>query len=368
LLDGLEVAAGVVLVLLVLYDLFQSVVLPRPAVGRVRFGPLLQPQLWRLWRWVGTRAIQPPIRESMLAAFGPLMVLMSLVLWVGLLVVGYGLVLYGLRTQIHPHLAGLGSAFYFSGASLLTVGYGDIAPVGPVTRVLVVVEAANGLGVVALVISLLFSLYGSFQRREVLVITLDAIAGAPPSGLQLLENCARLGTRKQLERVFGDWTQWSAEVLESHLAYPVLTYFRSSHDNEAWLNSFGAVMDAAVLVATTVEDGSDGAAHVLLKVGNHLMEDFNWHFRFPHIHQAGIDHAEFMEARRRLAAAGYRLREADLAWREFGQLRSRYAGPLSGLVSWLAITPAPWIGDRSYLPHLERPPHPHPQPPDGAPP
>jgi hypothetical protein len=352
--DAAVMLLGGLVVALVLYDLFQSVVLPRPAVGRIRPTSLLGRPLWLMWRWVGTRVVEGRKRESVLAAYGPLLVLLFLTMWVGLLVIGYGLVLFGLRAQIRPGLDNLGDAFYVSGVSLLTLGYGDIVPVGPAARIVVLIEAANGLGVVALVISLLFTLYNSFQRREVLVIALDALAGAPPSGLQLLETCARLGMPEQLERTFQEWKGWAADVLESHLAYPALNYFRSSHDNEAWINSFGAVMDAAVLVATTVDGAPKGAAYLMLKVGGHLVEDFNWYFRFEHVHSAGVELEEFDAARRRLGAAGYSLRDLEPAWEDFSVRRSVYAGPVSSFADFLSITPAPWIGDRRYLPHSDR--------------
>src|SRR5439155_21475303 len=108
---------------------------------------------------------------------------------------------------------------------------------------------------------------------------LDAIAGAPPAGVQLLENAAEHGMQEELIKTSDDWRHWAATVLESHLAYPILLFFRSSHDNEAWLNSFGAVMDAAPLVFRTVQDGPEGSAHVMINVGNHLVEDIAWYFR-----------------------------------------------------------------------------------------
>ena len=140
--------------------------------------------------------------------------------------------------------------------ALLTLGFGDIVPVGAVDRTVVMIEAGIGLGVVALTVSLLFSLYAAFQRREVLVITLDASAGSPPSGIGLLENCRWMEMPEHLDEVFRDWKVWSAEVLDSHLAYPILNYFRSSHDNESWVSALGAVLDASTLVLTAV-DGSD---------------------------------------------------------------------------------------------------------------
>jgi hypothetical protein len=229
-------------------------------------------------------------------------------------------------------------------------------PDGPVARIATITESAAGVGLAALVISLLFSLYGSFQEREELVVQLDAMAGAPPSGVQILETAANHRMPDELLRTFDDWRQWSAAVLESHLAYPILFYFRSSHDNEAWINSFGAVMDAATLALSTLiaDDALEGHAHLCIKVGNHLVEDLSWAFGFSRDDNPIVERQEFEEALGRLAKAGYATRESDVAWRQFSSLRSMYASPLNQLARRLAIIPAPWIGDRSYLPHAKR--------------
>ena len=351
----LELALGVLLVGITLYDLFQSVVLPRPAIGRIRLSPRITALAWRAWRAAGTRFSPGSRREGLLAVFAPIAVIMMLAIWVAALVTGYGLIVYALRDQVSPPVRDLPSALYVSGLSLFTLGFSDVVPVGPAERVLALVEAATGLGVVALVISLLFSLFNAFQRREVLVVSLDASAGAPPTGVQLLETCGRYRMPDELTRTFNDWRHWAAEVLESHLAYPILVYFRSSHDNEAWVNSFGAVMDAALLAFSTVEDGSAGPARMMFKVGQHLVEDVSWYFRFPHQHGPGVERQEFDAACDRLAAAGYALRDREAAWSQFSALRAQYAGELNGLAHHLAIVPAQWIGDRSYLPHLDRP-------------
>src|SRR5260370_31871979 len=145
---------------------------------------------------------------------------------------------------------------------------------------MILFESATGVGIAALVITLLFSLYAAFQEREELVVQLDAIAGAPRSGIQLLETVFERGLRDELVKTFDDWRRWSAAVLESHLAYPILLYFRSSHDNEAWLNSFGAVMDAATLVMSTVDEDEEGPARLMFTVGNPLLETLASHFRY----------------------------------------------------------------------------------------
>lgn len=346
-----EIIAGCAILLVMLHEVFQAVVLPRPSVYRVPLASqLLTRRLWRAWRWLGSRRHQDK-RENFLGIFGPAALLVLLAFWSLSLVLGYGLVFDGLRDQLKPSPPGFGTSLYFSGATLLPLSYGTTVPDGAAARLAVLAESATGVILVALVITLLFSLYQSFHAREEAVVTLDALAGAPPSGLQILETAAADPMPQRLEETFNEWRRWSAAVLESHLAYPILFYFRSSHDNEAWLNSFGAVMDAATLVLSSVEHDSFGAARLMSKVGNHLVEDMVYAFRIKTTDEAGVERHEFDEARARMHDAGYRCREVEAAWSEFVALRSRYASPLNQMAHWFAILPARWIGDRSYLPH-----------------
>lgn len=348
-----EGLVGLVLIGVVAYDVFQSVVLPRPSVGRIRFSVHLVRALW----WISSRAastIRPPSRrESALAAFAPAVVLFLLFAWVLGLVLGYGLIFYSLGSQIQASNEGFGGALYLSAFALFTLGFGGVAPTGTLARAVAVSEAAVGIGMIALVISLLFSLFSAFQRREALVVTLDASAGAPPSGIALLENFARYGMTERLASAFEEWKHWSADTLESHLAYPILVYFRSSHDNEAWINSFGAVMDAAALVISTIQSPAEGPARLFFKVGIHLVEDLSWYFHLRQAGDTGVDREEFDTARERLGELGYSLRDEQLAWEEFSDFRRRYAPALQHLGAILRVPSAPWLGDRSYLPHLD---------------
>ena len=351
-----EVVGGVALVLAVFYDLFQSVVLPRPAVNKFALVRYLFRAVWTTWRWIGSRIPRLPQREAWLASFAPVGVLLNFSVWGLALVLGYALIFDGVRNQLHPMPPDFGTSLYFSATTLVPLSYGDLVPVGVAARLVTIAESATGVVVAALAITLLFSLYESFQDREKQVVQLDALAGAPPSGVQMLETAADHAMQEELARTFDEWRDWAADVLESHLAYPILFYFRSSHDNEAWINSFGAVMDAAVLVMSTVVDKSEGPAKLMLTVGNHLIEDVSWYFRFPHPEDPIVERMEFDEARERLKTAGYQLQPADAAWEKFARLRKRYATPLNLLARNFAIVPAQWIGDRSYLPHRERTP------------
>ncbi len=356
-LQMLEATIGVVILAVDFYDVFQSVVLPRPSIGKLRVSTWIVRPLWAIWRWLGNRDSRIDRRENWLGTFGPVGLMALLGFWSLSSILGYALIIDSLRDQIQPPPQDFWTSLYFSAGTLLPLSYGEILPIGGVARIVIIAESATGIALIALVISLLFSLYASFQRREELVVTLDALAGAPPAGLQILETVSSHRMPDELRATFDDWRRWSAAVLESHLAYPILVFFRSSHDNEAWLNSFGAVMDAATLVLSTlvIEDATEGHARLMFKVGNHLVEDLAWYFRFKNVGVPIVERQEFDDARERLIKAGYNCREGDAAWTEFASLRSMYASPLNQLAQRLSITPATWIGDRSYLPHVERP-------------
>src|SRR5438105_635274 len=356
----LETVAGLLVIASVLSDVFLTVVVPRraPRLGRLlRVSRYVVPDLWKLWRWIGLRINLAERREGFLGSFGALAIILLLVGWVAGLILGYGLLLDAVRDQIRPPPENFATSLYFAGTALLTLGFGDFTAVGGWARLTTLVAAATGLSIFAAVITLLFTLYGSFQRREVAVVVLEAGAGAPPSGVTLLETYALAGILDQLPQVFRDWQAWSAEVLDSHLAYPILAYFRSSHDNDSWISSLGAVMDATTLVLTTIEDGPKGWAKLCRAVGGHCIEDLVQSFRLPDEPEIGVEREEFDAACRRLEHAGFRLRDGDRAWADFSRLRAEYAGRVNALARYWATPPAQWIGDRSPLrdPRLHAP-------------
>ncbi|HEV2954413.1 MAG TPA: potassium channel family protein [Candidatus Dormibacteraeota bacterium] len=348
----LEMGGGIAVVIGVVLDLFSTVLLPRPSAKRWRVSRVTIVVTWRIWRWLGERQRVPEKRESFLGTYAPILVLLTLVVGIIGLIFGYGLILDALRSEIKPPPEDFATSLYFSAISLLTLGFGDYVPVGIPARVVVLMEAATGLGTVAIIISFLFSLYGSFQKREIAVVELEASAGAPPSGLVLLETYGKLGMVADLGPLFATWRTWSAEVLESHLAYPILGYFRSSHDRQSWLSALGAVLDAATLMVTAVvEDGSRGQARLTLQVGGHLVEDLARFYGVDGSEEPWVEQFEFDEARERLAAVGFKLKDRDKAWEAFRTMRSHHAGPLNELARHWTTPPALWIGDRSVLGH-----------------
>src|SRR5437660_5903681 len=354
-LAAVEAITGAVLLIVTFYDLFQSVVLPRPAVRKVQLARTVIRPLWRLWKWSLNRGSRIDRSEARLAAFAPISLLTLFLVWGISLIVGYSLLIDSPAGQFRPPLNDWLTSFYVSATTLVPLSYGDFVPEYGPARLVIVLESGTGVALAALAITLLFELYGSFRSREESVVALDALAGAPPSAVQLLETAAEPGMDGALKETFDEWRRWSSMVLESHLAYPLLVYFRSSHDNEAWINSFGAVMDSAALVMSSMEEEpTTGAAKLMFTVGNHLVEDMAWVFRLKLESDAIIEQSEYVAAIARLKAAGYRAHDGEVHWQKFAKMRGKYASGLNQIAQWLAAPPAPWVGDRSYLPHRQR--------------
>jgi ion channel len=355
--EYLAAAAGVVLLAITFYDLFQTVVLPRPAVRKYQLARMIVRPMWRVWKWVSLRSSRIDRSESRMASFAPIALIMLVLIWAVGLVVGYALLEYGVRDQFQPEMEDFPEAIYVSAATLVPLAFGDIIPTQGLSRLIIVLESANGVAFGAAAITLLFELYGSFRAREEAVVALDALAGAPASAVQLLETAKKPGMDGILRETFEEWRKWSAMVLESHLAYPLLIYFRSSHDNEAWINSFGAVMDASALIMSSVEaDPTAGSAKLMATVGDHLVEDITWLlFRAQLDAVPIIERSEYEAAIARLKAAGYNAHDGDAHWQKFVAMRSKYAMFLNRMAQLLSAPPAPWVGDRSYVPHRERP-------------
>jgi len=339
-------AFGLLLVALTLWDIFQTVVVPRPTPGRFRIARYVVRDSWTILRWL-LRRRSASTRDQLFGLFGPATAVLLLVTWIITLVLGYGLIFYAVRDEITP-VPDLASSVYYAAVSLLTLGYGDIIANGGIARFFSLMAAASGLGVVALVVTFLFSIYGSYQRRELEVIRLQATAGAPPSAVALLEAFARLDFPDRLPPFFVVWQRWCAEVLDSHIAYPVLGWFRSSHDNLSWISALGAVLDAACLVLTTIRGIPRGDAELVRRVGSHLVEDMAG-LGFGTGTPVPLDRESFELVCARLAAVGYELEPMDEAWPRFEAARSQYIDRLEAMAGYWEVEATSWLGSMEEL-------------------
>lgn len=340
---------GILVLAWTLVDVFRTLVMPRAARGRFRLSRGVFRALWRPWRWVGLRCKTVQAREHVLAAAGPFFFFLMLIGWASLAVLGYALLLWSapFAEGVQRGDGSFGTSLYFSGSSLFTLGFGDVVATGW-TRAIVVLAAATGLGLLAVVIAYLPVLYQAFNRREVGVLLLDARAGSPPSGPELLHRMGSAGVASSLPELFAEWERWVADVLESHMSYPLLALFRSPHDNTSWVTALGSVLDAATMMITTVDGEPDERAKLLYGTGVHAVEDLFYYFRLTE-REGAIGRDEFETVLQDMKDDGFSIRPVDDAFLRFTEKRGKYAPRLNAIAVVLAAPPGLWIGDRSFL-------------------
>ena len=230
---------------------------------------------WIPWRKLASRIPIQSRRENFLGYFGPLSLIFLLILWATGLIFGFALLQYGAGE--HFRLSGepltFGLLVYNSGETFFTLGYGDIIPDSGVARALAVIEAGLGFGFLGVVIGYLPTIYSSFSRREIEISLLDARAGSPPSATELLARFGNCPQQAVLDQIFRDWERWAAEVLESHLSYPALSFFRSQHNNQSWLGALITILDGSALVMAGVDGLRDEQAKITFAMARHAMVD-----------------------------------------------------------------------------------------------
>ncbi len=254
-MQALGILLGLFFILGVLLDAFETIVLPRRVSRRVRLASMFLQVLWAVWSGSDRRRRDGTGSENYLGFYGPLSLLLLIALWAAGLVVGFGLLQWGLRSPLAPggEAGSLPQYLYLSGTTFFTLGLGDVAPMSAGGRAVMVLESGAGFIFLALVIGYLPVLYQSFSRREVRISMLDEWAGSPPSAVELLRRAATYGRIDSIDRLLADWEEGSADLLESHLSYPILAYFRSQHDNESWVSALSAILDLSALALAGVE-------------------------------------------------------------------------------------------------------------------
>lgn len=347
---ALFIAIGVLGLLWILYDIFAAVLLPRAVDSTNRISVFVARALWTTWRRIALTMRVSSRREDFLGSYAPFAFVLLLFAWVLGLIVAYALILFGLRDEIKPGPADFGTVLYFSASSVLTIGYGDVVAAEGPARIVALCAGASGIGTVAIAIAFLYALVGSFQQRERFVVILDARAGAPPSGLALLETYAKLDLLSDLTQLFRESEYWVADVLDSHLAYPLLMFFRSSHKDESWVAALGALLDAAAILVTVVENVPTGAARLFLDVAMHLTHDLAAFYILPGVRAPAATVEERSALCARLVAAGFQIRTDGAVWEEFHKLRAQYLEPLEGIGHRWLIATALLVGQRTTLP------------------
>jgi hypothetical protein len=337
---------GGILIAAIVWDAFEAVVLPRRVTRRVRLTRLFYRATWRVWSAIVRRIPSHTRRDTYLGFYGPLSLLLLLTLWAGGMVLGFAMLQAALGSRlIAPEkIATFGTDLYLSGTSFFTLGLGDVVPQSPLSRLITVVEAGMGFGFLALVIGYLPVLYSAFSRREASTVLLDARAGSPPSAGELLRRGGR-GLAEELDHFLREWERWAAELLESHLSYPVLCYYRSQHSNQSWLAALTTILDAGALAMVGIEGISPRQGELTFAVARHAIVDLAQVLktppRVPRVDR--LPAAELKRLREVLAGAGVTLQDGEAADRRLEELRRMYEPYLYAMADFLMMPLPPWL-------------------------
>ncbi len=332
---------GVVLLVTILFDAFQTMILPRRVAQGVRLTRLFYRLSWVLCK-TGARLIRPSNRrENYLSFYGPLSLLLLLVIWAGSLVASFACLQWALGSHltVAQGTPSLTTDLYMSGTTFFTLGLGDVTPNSALARVLTVIEGGTGFGFLAVVIGYLPVLYQAFSRREVSISLLDARAGSPPSAGELLRRLRPDQDTGPLVELLREWERWAAELLESHISFPVLAYYRSQHDQQSWLGALTTILDLSVLVIVGCDGPTANVAQLTFAICRHAAVDLSQILSArPQGNSATrLPAADFQKLRAMLEPAGVFILPNSKEEQRLQELRTMYEPYLTALSQYLLI-------------------------------
>jgi Ion channel len=342
---------GAAILWLVLLDAFETVVLPRRVLRNFRLTAYFYRRTWIPWRKIASYIRPTSRQQNFLGYFGPLSLILLLGFWAAGLILGFALIQYGIggHEQLSGERLNFGKILYHSGETFFTLGYGDIVPTSGGARALSVIEAGMGFAFLGVVIGYIPVVYSSFSRREIQISMLDARAGSPPAAAELL---LRLAGRTEnpgmdqlvLDQVLRDWERWAAELLESQISYPVLTFFRSQHSNQSWVGALTTMLDVTSLLLTGIEGVHPGQAKLTFAMARHAAVDLAQvvNARYDPAWPDRLPDTEYESLRAALDAAGLKLRSDDYGRDKLAKLRSMYEPYVHSTARNLMLILPPW--------------------------
>ena len=339
--------SGIVVILAVLLDAFETVVLPRRVRRKFRITVWFYRTTWIPWRKITGLIKSPGRRENFLGYFGPLSLLFLLALWACGLIFGFGLLQYGAgeHVQLSNEPITFGRVIYLSGSTFFTLGYGDVIPTSPFARALAVLEAGMGFGFLGTVIGYLPTIYSSFSRREIEISLLDSRAGSPPTAAELMVRFGNCPHQEVLDKMFREWEHWAAELLESHISYPPLSFFRSQHLNQSWLGALTMMLDASALVVAGIEGIHEEQAKLTFAAARHAVVDLAQLINAQYDPSAPdrLDPEQLAKFRQTLLEHGLRPRDPAKSEEKLTHLRSLYEPYALAMARTLSIELPPWM-------------------------
>jgi hypothetical protein len=348
---------ALVLIVTILADGFETILQPRRVMHRWRYARFFYRNAWFLWRSATLWIPAGKKRQAFLSMFGPLSLLGLFATWVMGLIVGFALFHFCAGSALHgapgtPHFL---TYLYFSGTTFFTLGYGDVTPAHALGRALAVVESGMGFAFLAVLISYLPVLYQAFSRREVIISLLDARAGSPPSASEVLLRLGRSDRIETVDSFLRDWELWGAELLESHLSFPVLSYYRSQHDNQSWLAALTTILDTSALLLVLTRETDVYQAQLTFAMARHAAVDLALVLRVSHTPVAQrLSHEQYEGLRLRLMEAGVTLHEHPAMEAKLTELRNAYEPFLHALAVRLMLSLPPMFLEQSTADNWQR--------------
>jgi hypothetical protein len=321
--------------------------LPRRVTRKFRFTRFFYRNTWRLYKLVMSMVHVPKRRETLLGFYGPISLLVLVGIWAVGLVFSFALMQYGAGSAvlINNGPSGFNTDMYLSGTTFFTLGLGDVLPRSGLARFLVVAEAGFGFGFLAAIIGYLPFIYGSFASREVNISLLDSRAGTPPTAGELLRRHSYPHGQQALSELLKEWERWCAELMESHLSYPVLAYFRSQHDNQSWVASLTSILDTCALVIVGIDGACEKQAELTFAIARHAVVDLAQVFGVSPspLPDDRLTPENLRHIRDVLAENGLKLRDGEAADQKLIKLRNMYEPYIFSLANHLLQPLPPWI-------------------------
>lgn len=330
---------SVMLIVLMLIDSFETIMLPRRVTHPYRLARIFYRAAWRIWRSLSALIVSPRRRHTFFSVFGPSSILTLFGIWVAGLIAGFAMLDWSLDvalTSPEGRSPTLFTCFYLSGVTFFTLGFGDVTPLETGGRLISVIEAGIGFGFLALIISYLPVLYQAFSRRELMISLMDARMGSPPSAGKFLSRMAQSGQWQAIDPFLAELERWSAELLESHLSFPVLTFYRSQHDNQSWLATLTAILDTCALLIAGTKEAGLYQAQLTFAMARHAAVDLALILRTPPIFgdSGRFSPDRWQQLKAELEASGMPVREGPAAEQKFAELRGMYEPFVAALSLW----------------------------------
>jgi hypothetical protein len=349
-MQTISLLAGIACLFTVLIDAFQTIILPRRATGRFRLTRLFYIATWRPWAFVARQIKNVRKRETAFSFYGPLSLILLLMVWAGTMVVGFALIFYSLGSPFNDSTSQprMRTDLYVSGTTIFTLGLGDVTPRSQPTRVIIVLESGTGLGFLAVVMGYFPVLYGAFSRREVSISLLDARAGSPPTAAELMRRHAYKGAEQDLSALLLEWERWSAELLESHISYPQLCYFRSQHTNQSWISALTAILDSSALLIAGVRGHEARQAQLTFAMARHALIDLTQIFSLKPVNE-GPDRLppdRYEQLRDIVCQSGMNACRDLQFYDRLRDMRALYEGHATALSNFLYMPLPPWIAEQ----------------------